>query len=179
MLRDSPAEQHLLLLPPTLPQNPSQETWQVRALPLEKSRQDRVIRACWSSSRHEPTRLLERCQPSPRCQSPLNAFLGNTLCFPSPLLIPTSVHEAWAALGFTHWKKISEWDGARRGAGLPLLPCLQIAAAPPWKRCQLRELASSCPSHKYLWISANPLGLQVSVPPGCQGPQLPVPAHAG
>lgn len=87
-LRDSPAEQHLLLLPPTLSQNPCQETWQAWALPLEKSRQDRVIRAHWNSSRHNPTMLLERCQPSPKCQSPLNAFLGNTLWFPSPLLIP-------------------------------------------------------------------------------------------
>lgn len=61
----------------------------------------------------------------------------------------------------------------------PLLPSLQIAAAPPWKRCQLGELASSCLIYKSLQTSANPPGLQVSVPPGCQGPQPHAPGHAG
>lgn len=145
--------------PPSPPQNPSQETWQVWAL-LWKS-QDRTesseLLEQLQSSRHEPTRLLERCQASRRRQSPLSAFLGTTLWFPSPRLIPTSVPGAWAAPGFVHWKSTSECDGARRGTGgVPLLPCLQTAAAPPWKRCQLRELAGSCPIHKSLWASANP-----------------------
>lgn len=126
--------------PPILPQKSQPGN-------LEKSRRDKVIRACWNSSRREPTRLLEKCQPSLRCQSPLSAFLGNTLWLPSLLLIPTSVPEAWAPLGFTHWKRSNEWDGAHRGRqAFPSFPASKLQLPHPEKRCQLREFPAPAPS---------------------------------
>jgi len=70
--RLSPAEQHPGAAP-ALPQNPSPESQQIRALPLEKPSRTRAVAAHGRRAALGtlPARL---CQPSPGSQSPRDAF---------------------------------------------------------------------------------------------------------
>ena len=115
-----------------------------------------------SGDRPEPSELTGGEQlraraavPSLRSQSPLDAFEETPFSFTLPLITnePFLKHEPalpWAerlpltaaALGQRRASHAGRgprgWDGASGETGVPLFPCLQIAAAPPQTRCQAR-----------------------------------------
>lgn len=125
---------------------------------------------------------VKRCQASPRSQSPLGCILGNTLRLRPHRHRPLPKHEAAPAGAAAAVQRARACAGAGlctlegdQGGGMepggemgvPLLPCLQIAATPPQRRCQIRGARRLAPRLEiFLQIPGDRGFLS---PPRCRG----------